>query len=46
LNGVKLLTASPFVPVKKPLLLAINCPSAEKVFSVNTDFEAFFTHEG
>ena len=46
LKGVKLLTASPLLPVKKPLLLAISEPSAEKVFRVNTDFVAFFTHDG
>ena len=46
LKGVKLLTASPLLPVKKPLLLAISEPSAEKVFRVNTDFVAYLTHEG
>jgi hypothetical protein len=46
LNGEKLLTASPLLPVKKPLLLAIIEPSGAKVFKVNTDFVAFFTHEG
>jgi hypothetical protein len=46
LKGEKLLTASPDGPVKKPLLLAISEPSAEKVLRVNTDFVAFFTHEG
>ena len=46
LNGEKLLTASPFVPMKKPLLLAISEPSAAKVFRVNTDFVAFLTQDG
>ena len=46
LNGVKLLMASPLLPVKKPLLLAINDPSAAKVFSVNTDLLAFFVQLG
>ena len=46
MNGVKLLTASPLAPMKKPLLLAISEPSAAKVFSVKTDFVAFFTQEG
>jgi hypothetical protein len=38
--------ASPLLPVKIPLLLAIREPSAEKVFRVNTDLLAFFTHPG
>jgi hypothetical protein len=46
LKGVKLLTASPLAPVKNPLLLAINEPSAAKVFRVNTDLVAFFTQLG
>ena len=46
LNGVKLLTASPFDPVKKPLLLAISEPSAAKVFRVKTLLVAFYTHDG
>ena len=46
LKGEKLLTASPFGPVKKPLLLAMSEPSAAKVFNVKTDFVAFLTHEG
>ena len=46
LKGEKLLTASPFGPVKKPLLLAMSEPSAAKVFRVKTDFVAFLTHEG
>jgi hypothetical protein len=46
LKGVKLLIASPLVPVKKPLLLAIKEPSAAKVFRVKTDLLAFFTQLG
>ena len=46
LKGVKLLTASPSAPVKKPLLLAMSEPSSAKVFKVNTDFVAFFTQAG
>jgi hypothetical protein len=46
LKGVKLLMASPLLPVKKPLLLAINEPSAAKVFRVNTDLLAFFAQLG
>jgi hypothetical protein len=38
--------ASPSVPVKKPLLLPMSEPSALKVFTVNTDFVAFFTQPG
>jgi hypothetical protein len=46
LNGEKELTASPLVPVKKPFVLAMSEPSAENVFNVKTDLEAFFTHPG
>ena len=46
LKGEKLLIASPFVPTKNPLVLPISAPSCEKVLTVNTDFVAFFTHEG
>ena len=46
LKGVKLLMASPSVPVKKPLLLPMSEPSALNVFTVKTDFVAFFTQPG
>jgi hypothetical protein len=46
LKGLKLLMASPCSPTKKPVLLPVSVPSAAKVFSVNTDFEAFFAHLG
>ena len=46
LKGAKLLTASPSVPTKKPLVLPISVPSAPKVFTVKTDFVAFFTQLG
>ena len=46
LNSVKLLTASPLLPMKKPLLLPMSEPSAANVFKVKTDFVAFFTQAG
>ena len=46
LKGLKLLTASPCSPVKKPQELASSVPLSSNVLSVNTDFVAFFTHEG
>ena len=46
LKGEKLLIASPFVPMKNPLVLPIRDPSLENVLTVKTDFDAFFTHDG
>ena len=38
--------ASPFSPIKKPLLEAMSIPSALNVVNVKMDFDAFAAHFG